>query len=272
MIKVYKTGQEFLQENSGILAKYPLETVFFKLNASLITYTNSTDFLIKSVDKGKYLLAVHIGEFPMVIFGDNSLCAEFARFAVKERLTFPKVLGELDTCEAFLAEYDKLAGCTHSIYHAMDIMRCGKPNLCDTQGVEFATDNDLDELANIAASFDGEAMGENRNADYYKQSLRDNIRNFALIRSKNGRIVSVAAKVRETERLCAISWVYTVPQYRNRGLSCKIVTYLTKAITDSGRLAYLFVDKANPISNHLYGIIGYTYAAPQYEIKLIRNS
>lgn len=270
MYKIYKSGQEFLAENSDIIAKYPLETVFFELNARFLKNTNKNDFVIKLDKDDKYLIAVHVGDFPMVIFGDNSLCVDFARFAVKEHLTFPKVLGALDTCEMFLAEYDKLAACTHAVNHAMDIMKCIEPNFFDIDGVEWATDKDLDEIACIAASFESEALGDERKVDYYKQSLQDRMSDFCVIR-RDGKIVSIAAKSRETEQLCAISYVFTLPQYRDRGLSCKVVTFLTKNITDSGRLAYLFVDKTNPISNHLYTKIGFAYATPQYEIKIIKG-
>lgn len=270
MIKSYKTGQQFLTENNSLLKTYPLETVFFEVNAKVIERTNDNDFLAKVYEGDKFLIAVHNSDYPMVIFGDNSLCAGFARQAVSSKLTFGKVLGALDTCEAFLCEYERLTGTTHEINHAMDIMQCGKPNLCDTDSVEWAAENDLDEIALIVSSFETEAMGKERVLEHYKQRLQGKMSDFVLIR-RGGKIVSMAAKSRETEQLCAISWVYTSPQYRNQGLSCKIVTYLTQSITDSGRLAYLFVDKTNPISNHLYTKIGFTYAAPQYEIKILRN-
>lgn len=270
MLKIYKTGQEFLDENSDILAKYPLETVFFELNARFLRVTNKNDFIIRLDQDGKYLIAVHVNDYPMDIFGDSSLCSEFARVAVKEKLTFTKVLGALDTCEAFLAEYDKLTGGTHAVNHAMDIMKCTDPNTCDVDGVEWATDNDLDELAQLVYSFNIEAMGESGNIKDCKLKIVGNIHNFVVIRQDN-QIVSFASKSRETEYLAAISSVYTLPQYRNQGLSCKIVTCLTKNVTDSGRLAYLFVDKTNPISNHLYTKIGYVYATPQYEIKIVQG-
>lgn len=270
MVKIYKSGQDFLSENSVILAKYPLETVFFEINAQFLTVTNSNDFVIRLDKDDKYLIAVHVGEFPMVIFGDNSLCADFARLAVKEKLTFPKVLGALDTCEAFLAEYDKLTGGTHKIIHAMDIMKCNEPRTSDVDGVDLATDKDLDELAQLVYSFNNEAMGESGNMEDCRQNVINNINNFAVIR-KDNKIVSFASISRETAHLAAISSVYTLPQYRNMGLSCKIVTFLTKLITDSGKIPYLFVDKANPVSNHLYSKIGFTYATSQYEIKVMRN-
>ena len=271
MVKIYNSGQEFLTENSDILAKYPLETVFFEVNAKLIAETDSNDFLIKLQDDGKILLVVHNDAYPMVIFGDKGLCTEFAKIAAERKLTFHKVIGALDTCEAFLAEYEKLVNCTHEIHLSMDIMQCRNPVLCDVSQVEQACAADVDELANLAASFYAEAVGESESIAEYKCKIAQNVGDFALIR-KDGKIVSFAGKKREVKYLAAITYVYTVPQFRCRGLSRQVVTYLTKLITDSGRLAYLFVDKKNPISNHLYQKIGYTYAVPQYEIKIIYNS
>lgn len=267
MIKLYNSGQDFLKEHNDILAEYPLETVFFGLNAKNLAETNKNDFILRLDDDGRFLIAVHVKDFPMVIFGDNSLCAEFARFAAKENLTFSKVLGARDTCETFLAEYGKLVNCTYKVNHAMDIMQCSKPNLCSFDGVEIATEQDIDELAYLVHSFNIDALGESVEIEECKRRIEGNIRNFALIR-KDNKIVSFASKARETEHLTAISCVYTLPEYRGQGLSRKIVTFLTKIITDVGKLAYLFVDKTNPISNHLYGKIGYTYAVPQYEYKL----
>lgn len=264
MIKIYNSGQAFLKENNNILEKYPLETVFFGLNAQYLAETNKNDFILRLDDDGRFLIAVHVDVYPMVLFGDNSLCDEFARFAVNVGLTFKKILGAQDTCETFLAEYGKLEKCTYKVNHAMDIMRCSKPNLCNFDGVENATNNDVDELAQLVYSFGIEAMGESDDIEDCKRKVDGNIRNFAVIR-KDNKIVTFASKARETEHLTAINSVYTLPQYRGQGLSRKTVTYLTKSITDCGKLAYLFVDKTNPISNHLYTKIGYIYAVPQYE-------
>ena len=270
VITFYKSGREFLAENGGILAKYPLETVFFEVNAVCIAEANENNFIIKLQRSGKFLIAIHNADYPMNIFGDKSLCAEFAVYAAQSKLTFSKIIGALDTCEAFLEEYEKLVICTHEIHLSMDIMQCRNPVLCDISQVEQASETDVDELANLAASFYAEAVGESESIAEYKCKIAQNVGDFALIR-KNGEIVSFAGKKREVKYLAAITYVYTVPQYRCQGLSRKVVTYLTKQIVDSGKLAYLFVDKNNPISNHLYTSIGYSYAVPQYEIALKRE-
>ena len=78
-------------------------------------------------------------------------------------------------------------------------------------------------------------------------------------------VVSIAKKTRETDCLCSISAVYTIEKERKKGFSKKIVSFLTNYIVTNHKIAYLFVDKNNPISNHLYQSIGYVYDKPQFE-------
>ena len=85
-----------------------------------------------------------------------------------------------------------------------------------------------------------------------------------IIKNKK-RIVSIAKKTRETDCLCSISAVYTIEKERKKGFSKKIVSFLTNYIVTNHKIAYLFVDKNNPISNHLYQSIGYVYDKPQFE-------
>ena len=92
-----------------------------------------------------------------------------------------------------------------------------------------------------------------------------NPRFFGWIWMKNGKIVSMARKVRETDLLCGISHVFTRREYRGKGFARQTVTALTEDILKQGKLAYLYVDRTNPISNHLYQSIGYEYGKPHIE-------
>lgn len=267
MLKFYNNGQEFLQDNNEILEKYPLETVFFEVNAKYMARTDSNDFLVRIVKDGKFFIAVHNKDYPVVIFGSEDLCREFAQATVSEKLTFTKVLGNQNLCEAFLKEYQSLTGATYEVNHAMDIMCCNKVLTTDVSGVTTPTEKDVEELAAMIVDFHWAALAEKANADEIRKDVAGRLSGFAVIR-QDGKIVSIASKSRETDKMTAISLVYTLPQYRSRGLSCKIVTSLTQQIIDNGKLAYLFVDKANPTANHLYTKIGYTYATPQYEYKI----
>ncbi len=270
MYKLYKSGKDFLSDNAKILAEYPLETVFFEGNAKAIEQANNNDFLIRVDGGGKWLSAVHLKTYPMVIFGNTDLCRELAEIATANNLTFDKVLGGKDVCEKFLSAYECLAGGTHAVNHAMDLMSCKKVLTGDVSGVERATENDVDELVELTLSFGKEALGDKANRENVTKNIRETLPCFVVIR-QDGRIVAVAANKRQTDKLAAISNVYTLPDYRCRGLACKVVTYLTSETLEKGKLPYLFVDKTNPISNHLYQKIGYKYETPQFEIRYTKD-
>ena len=268
MLKIYPSGKDFLAENIEIIHNFPLETVFFEANAKYMPQTDRQNFLLKLMEDDKFLLAVHNGPYPMVIFGDVALCAELAHTVVELQLSFDKILGALSTCEAFLAEYELLTGATHKIRYAMEMMRCDSLLTSETDDVEIPTENDVDELANLMQTFHKNTLGESVNLEDLQTEIKGSLQSYAIIRCDGG-IVSCACKKRETQCLACISAVYTSPQYRGRGFARKIVTFLTRQIIQSGKLPYLFVDKANPISNHVYTKIGYTYAVAQYHIDVV---
>ena len=63
--------------------------------------------------------------------------------------------------------------------------------------------------------------------------------------------------------------LWPIEEYRGQGFARQAVTYLTRDIIQRGKTAYLYVDKANPISNHLYQSIGYKYDTPMTEAEYI---
>ena len=125
-----------------------------------------------------------------------------------------------------------------------------------------------EEIAGLLVPFYREALGEHREYASLLKEVGGEAGKFALIR-RDGKIVSIAWRVRESDETCAVSGVYTREEYRGQGLARQIVTRLTKQILADGKLAYLFVDKTNPVSNHLYRSIGYVYDVPQTETAYI---
>lgn len=73
-----------------------------------------------------------------------------------------------------------------------------------------------------------------------------------------GQIASMAMKIRPTETACTISGVYTWPDKRGKGYASALVAGLAQVILDEGkRMATLFTNLANPISNSIYQKIGF---------------
>ena len=266
MYKIYLTGQQFLDENLDIIRNDPLGTTFFEVNAKAIDKCNQNDFAVRVEKDGKLLLAIHVGDYPLVLYGSECCVNELAEVVAKQQLTFCKTIGPYELSTAFLTAYEQLVGGSHKVNKSMDVMSCGKVNCCQTLDVEQATEREIEEIAQLEADFTYEALGERVDPSELVSKLSTQINNFALLR-KNGEIVAIAESINEGNGLCRISYVYTKPTCRNKGYSRKVVTYVTQRAINDGNLAYLHVDKNNSTSNHLYLSIGYVYGKSRYEME-----
>lgn len=261
MHKIYSSGSEFLDDCQDILDKNPLETMFFGVNASAMPKCDKNEFIVKVYDGEKELLMLHHATYPAVIFGDGELCAELANIVVQNEFYFDGINGGTVLGDEFLREYEKLKGGKHTRKLNMDIMFCRNLNESDVGGVRQAVSSDVPRLIPLIIDAFLEMVGEVVNQDDARKRVESSLDNFALL-EKDGEIVSIASCA-QTGKLCRINTVYTLPQHRKCGYSCKVVTYATKRALQNNLVPLLYVDKTNPISNHLYQKIGYEYASPQ---------
>lgn len=263
MFTSYQTGADFLRDNAPLLRSHPLETVFFPVNARQMPNMDQ-GFAVKVQEGQRALLAIRNGPFPMVLYGESALCPQLAQALGRGGYTFGRVLGSEEVTTAFLSAYEALCGGSHSLVHAMDIMRCDALRDCPTPDVETAAGADAAELAQLTLRFDRDTSQPPRSLEEIREEVAGALDGYVLIR-RDGAIAAMARRARQEADLCAVTGVYTHPDHRGRGLARQVVTHLTRAIRAEGRLPYLFVDQANPITNHLYPSIGYTYDAPTLE-------
>ena len=265
MYKVYKTGQDFLDENLNIIRNDPLGATFFEANVKMIPQCDKGNYAVRVEVDGSLLLAIHVGEYPLVLYGSEKCVDEFAQVVTQSKLQFNRTIGSYDISNAFLQAYERLVGGSHKVNLSMDIMYCDKVNYCDTTGVEQATTKDIEEITQLVVDFNFEAMSEKSTWGGIFDKISHNIDNYAILRV-NEKIVSIGYSNTEGTGLHRISNVYTKPEHRNKGYSRKVVTYLTERALKSGNLPCLHVDQHNPVSNHLYQTIGYTYGKSRYEM------
>jgi uncharacterized protein len=78
---------------------------------------------------------------------------------------------------------------------------------------------------------------------------------------KDQRLVSMAARTRETPNGSNISYVYTPPEERGRGFAQAITAHACEhAFREGKKKVFLYTDLSNPISNHLYERLGFRFA------------
>ena len=265
MYKIYSTGQEFLDENINIILSDPLGTIFFEGNAKMIPQCDVSSYAVRVETCGEVLIAIRVNGLPLVLYGSEHCANEFAHVVVEHKLQFNRLVGYDEILNAFLTSYEQLVGGSHKVNLSMDIMYCEKINPSNTSGVEQATAQDTEEITQLVLDFMSEAMDENATWGEIFDKVSQKINTYALLRV-NGKIVSIAYSNVDGRGLHRISNVYTKPEYRNKGYSRKVVTYLTEQAIKSGNLPCLHVDQHNPVSNHLYLSIGYVYGKSRYEI------
>jgi predicted GNAT family acetyltransferase len=78
---------------------------------------------------------------------------------------------------------------------------------------------------------------------------------------KDQRLVSMAARTRETPSGSNISYVFTPPEERGRGFAQAITAHACEhAFREGKKKVFLYADLSNPISNHLYERLGFLFA------------
>ncbi len=267
MFVSYRTGEDFLRDNARLLAARPLETVFFPTNARQMS-DMSNGFALRVSEGDETLLAIRYDRWPMVLYGSSALCPQLARKLAQGGHPFERVLGSEEVTTAFLTAYEVIRGGSHRLVNAMDIMRCDRLLDCPTPDVERAAKADIDELTALTLRFNEDTHQSPRSPEDVRSDVAAQLEGCVLIR-RGGHIAAMAKQTRQEEHLCSVSGVYTHPGFRGQGLARQVVTHLTRTIQEEGRLPYLFVDQTNPITNHLYSSIGYTYDAPIWETEYL---
>ena len=269
MIKVYSEGVEFIKDNLNVLEEYPVELNLFKVNALYMGKCNELNYCFKVYQDYKYLLIVAMDPWNIKLFGDESLLEECVDFIVERDLKFSRLLCSSNIGTKFLDLLQRKKNISYSINFNMTILHCPKINNYSCEKIEKANENDVDVLAKYLYDFQQEALRRNEQTiEELKGVVLGKINNTYIIR-KNNKIVSMAMIVRMDEKSACISEVYTIKEYRGQGLCFKLVSYVTDIIIKSGKIAYLFVDNNNPISNKVYRKIGYVDLIDQVEYQII---
>lgn len=266
MIKFYKNGEEFLKDNIVILNQYPLDTSFFKVNSKLLNTFDRRNYSFKVIDGDNYLLVMKLDDYNLLIFGETNLVKEAIDIICDYHLYFYGILASKELIDEFYLHYINRRGGESFIRHKMDMMYLKKLKENPTMSVVKADPNDINIIANYVVEFNEQALNES-NINFKDVILRvtKEIDSYYLLKINN-KIVSMAKIAREDDNICAITSVYTPIEHRNKGYSRQVVTHICQLILNKGKTPYLYVDKENPISNHLYLKIGFQYAESKYDV------
>lgn len=178
-------------------------------------------------------------------------------YVVENQIDIAGVLASDAICSAFTA-YDSAH--TYARRISMDIMELRELRDISLAPGYFrqATEADLDLICRWHVEFNAEATGHpiEYATSYEKNSKR--LSDFYLFEDSSGQIVAMACIARKLLKGCCVSLVYTDPAQRGKGYCAALMHHLAKMQLATGyEYVGLFVDQANPISNHTYKKVGY---------------
>ena len=193
--------------------------------------------------------------------------------------TLPGVLGPVDAARSFAETWQELTGEPYRKKRAERIHRLEE--VIPVEGVpgrfRRATEADRGLLTEWFMAFAKEALGEEVDAQVAGRSVDAYLgtEGMGLYLWEDGEAVSIAGRSRPTPNGTTVNYVYTPPEYRNKGYASACVAALSQLLLDEGyRYCFLFTDLANPTSNKIYRAVGYEPVCDvdEYEFGQIPNA
>lgn len=265
--KLYTNGSQFLKENEGYLhkdRKKYIETAFFFSNAKNYSHPDTNNYAFQFKSDKEILLILKVQPYNMLLFGSKKLCEFAAKILADFNVSIDHILGENEITLEFLNQYQKKKGGSFLLEHSMQIMQLDQLLYFTNKEAFTCTEADLDALGECYCIFQKEIFNKELSLLEAKALIQGNEHNFYALKF-NDKIVSIASRAREDSQVCAISHVFTLPEYRGKGYAKQVVSKLCRDILNEGKTPYLFVDSANPISNHLYLSLGFHYVIHQVQ-------
>lgn len=190
-----------------------------------------------------------------------------AQHVVDKKMDIPGVLASQSICDAFLSVD---TGNTYKQGHGMDIMELREitPHPLSPGNFRLAEEKDIPQLVDWYIAFHEEALGNTLTAEEAlpKITPRMATKDFYVYENSEGKPVTMAGVSRRLRLGCCVSNVYTPPEERGKGYCASLMQLLAEERLAAGNTYLgLYVDKANPISNHVYKKIGYRILVDSFE-------
>ncbi|MDD3477557.1 MAG: GNAT family N-acetyltransferase [Candidatus Izemoplasmatales bacterium] len=266
-IRLAKTNRDFLSQYAEILEQHAAVTQLFSTNLQ-----GDLDLPLErhqargGIYEGDCLLLLFLNPIPwnLQIWADDYPEAAIdllVNYLISESIDIKGVQGNQLLTDRFVLQYGRWTNLSFRTRLAMDIMVLRKLIDVIPKGTpREATMKDIDALCEWEAAFLREALHEDTDASAMREKVLAHLeKNLVMVvEDDRHQLVSMAMASRKMPKGRAISLVYTPPQFRNRGFSRHCVHALcTRLFEEKNEFVSLFVDKTNPVSNHLYLALGF---------------
>lgn len=107
MIKIYKSGVEFIKDNEKELCSELVDAKVLIDNAKLIRSFNKQSYIIKLYDENSFLIISRVKDLPLYLYGDRQFIDEASEVIANYNLEFQRVIGNKAIAGSFLLSYQK---------------------------------------------------------------------------------------------------------------------------------------------------------------------
>lgn len=252
MVKIYPNGTDFYEENKAFLFENKYTEPFFRIDSPLLTEAGKDEYALKFQDGPVCLLAMCVEPYNILLYGDDSLAEEFVGFVTTNGYRVKDYLCSLELGEKLIGCFRR-EGYDFHLSLGMDFMEAREKAPKQSEQVELATEDDVDELYELTCRFIKDCGLTDKAR---KERVRETLKEYRILR-RDGRIATFVKKNEWSDAEAKISTVYTRDEYRNQGCAMIVVSSVMNEIIDSGKIAVLNVDRKNPVSNHLYTSLGF---------------
>ena len=253
MIINYANGEEFIKDNSSFLEENVFMSSFFYLDAPLLKESGQKNYALKVYEDDKKLLVIKVEPYYVLLYGDKELVRELLIYIHDNALEVNGLYCATEVGNEYTSLAKEMYNQGFHLQIGMDFMEAKEFTEPSSTLVTSTNEDDVDELYECLCNFVKDC---GLNDEVTKEDIKKGIEKFRVI--KDGKkIISLASRTPESDESIRITDVYTRPEYRGKGLARQVVNYVKNEILSLGKMATLNVDKANPISNHLYESLGF---------------
>ncbi|MBU1019986.1 MAG: GNAT family N-acetyltransferase, partial [Firmicutes bacterium] len=254
--KVYNNNKAFLIDYKAYLLG---DEVKYNLMLGISNKDNDSFTFISSVVDDRFLLGILAGK--NLILASNTMDDDVYDEMIEymNHVDYPGIIGTREHCEKYNELYTMKYGVSLVVKMNQRIYRCDKvKNYSEELGiVRLATEKDIEVLKYWALDFYS-GIEPNTTLLQSEESVIEKIKRSVLfVLVVNDVVVSMTVRTRAINKTETVSFVYTPLEYRRKGYASRIVEEVTRYILNDGRIATLYTDLDNPISNSIYMKIGY---------------
>ncbi len=188
----------------------------------------------------------------------------------REKAQFKGLLGPSETAFEVARLYTAATGAPHEVDYQQRIyqLTAVRPPAGVPGRLRPAAAHEVDFLVPWAIGF-GRDMPRPWDPDRAEQMLRGQLRQGSTFIWENGKPVAMAGFAGPTPHGVRVNLVYTPPEHRRQGYASACVAALSQRLLDGGRkFCFLYADRDNPTSNHIYQQIGYELVCESVELRI----